>query len=134
MRSVGAVVALCLPAFSCDSKSQTAPEVGAVEILLQPNLGLPRFDIRATFKADVDPGPHVQPVTAALVVARGSCFVKDAPVKPELAARLSLDVRAKRLHAVARDSRGTCLAGAMDGKAIDDPIDYDAELVVSVAR
>jgi hypothetical protein len=96
--------------------------------MLAPSAGLPRFDIQATFGANLDPSPHVQPITAALAHARAACANA-----PGLAAGLSLEVRARRLHATARNSTATCLARTMDGTAIDDPVDYAVELRVSVS-
>ncbi|MEO8551212.1 MAG: hypothetical protein ABI678_14615 [Kofleriaceae bacterium] len=96
--------------------------------MLASSAGLPRFDIQATFGANLDPAPHVQPITAALAHARVVC----ANAKPGLAAGLSVEVRAGRLHATARNTTAACLARTMDGTAIDDPVDYAVELRVSV--
>jgi hypothetical protein len=96
--------------------------------MLVPSAGLPRYEIQARFAANLDPRPHVQPITAALAGARAAC----ATTKPGLAAALSVEVRAGRVHASARNATATCLARAMDGTAIDDAVDYAVELHVSV--
>jgi hypothetical protein len=99
-----------------------------VEVRLARSAGLPRFDIQATFGADQDPAPHIQPIAAALAGARTACS-RNAPA---LAAKLELEVRGKRLHAAARNPSAACLARAIDGTTIEDPIDYKVELLVSV--
>jgi hypothetical protein len=129
MRRVLAISLLCL---GCDSGSRVMPPAPAakpVEVMLARSAGLPRFDIQATFGADQDPAPHIQPITAALAGARATC----SRGAPTLAAVLDVEVRAKRLHVAARNPSGTCLAHAIDGTAIDDPSDYTVKLLVSAA-
>ncbi len=127
MRTVVAIFLLCV---GCDQGSRTTKRVLAapVEVVLERSAGLPLFDIQATFGADVDPGPHIQPVTAALAEARAICS-RDG--RTALAAVMSVEVRGKRLHAEARNPTAACLARAIDGKRVDDPIDYVVELLVS---
>jgi hypothetical protein len=137
MRCLGAVVAISLLSLGCKDESRatdptSAPMGPPIEILLEANQGLPRFDIEATFGSTIDPKPHVQPVTTALVAARVACLVKDAPVKPELASVIHVEVRGKRIHAEAKSPTASCLAHAMDGKPIDDPVDYVVDLLVTV--
>ncbi|MEO6775430.1 MAG: hypothetical protein ABI467_20885 [Kofleriaceae bacterium] len=128
MRTVVAISLLCY--FGCDSGSRTTPPPAAkpVEVMLARSAGLPRFDIQATFGTNFDPAPHIQPITAALAGARAAC----SRTQPALAAKLDLEVRGKRLHATARSPSAACLARSIDGTAIDDPIDYRVELLVSV--
>jgi hypothetical protein len=127
MRAVLAISLCCY--LGCDSGSRATPPPAAkpVEIMLARSAGLPRFDIQATFGADQDPAPHVQPITAALAGARTTC----SRTTPSLAAVLDVEVRGKRLHAAARNPSGACLAHAIDGAAIDDPSDYSVTLLVS---
>ena len=132
MRAVLAMSLVCF--FGCDSDLRTAapippaPAAKPVEVMLAGSAGLPRFEIQATFAADQNPAPHIQPITAALAGARPVC-TRDTPT---LAAVLDVEVRGKRLHAHARNPSGECLAHAIDGAAIEDPIDYRAKLLVSV--
>ncbi len=130
MRSVVAISLLCF--FGCDGESRTTkpPTAAPVEVVLERSSGFPRFDIQATFGSGFDPAPHIQPITAALASARAACSRADA--RPALAAVLDVSVRGERLHATSRNSTGTCLARAIDGTAIDDPLDYAVELIVSV--
>ena len=130
MRSVVAISLVCF--FGCDSGSRATPPPAAqakpVEVLLARSAGLPPFEIQATFGANEDPAPHIQPITAALAGARSTCTRDTAA----LAAVLEVEVRGKRVHATARNPSGACLARAIDGSAIEDPIDYTAKLLVSV--
>jgi len=133
MRAVLAISLVCF--FGCDSDSRTAappsapgPAAKPVEVMLAGSPGLPRFDIQATFVADPNPAPHIQPITAALAGARPAC----TRATPTLAAVLDVEVRGKRLHAHARNPSAECLAHAIDGTVIEDPIDYRAKLLVSV--
>lgn len=124
MRAAFAILVCC---FGCDGGSRAAPPSSAsppVEVILQGGAGQPRLEIQATF--DVDPKPHIQPITATLAGARASCAGK-----PGLAATLSIEIRDKRVHATARNTTAACLARAIDGIAIDDPTDYGVELRVS---
>jgi hypothetical protein len=129
MRAALAILVCC---FGCDGGSRAAPPplvlaAAPVEVMLVPGAGLPRFDIQASFASDVDPKPHVQPITSALAGARAACATK-----PGLAATLSVEVRDRRVHASAHNATATCLARAMDGLAIDDAGDYAVELRISV--
>ncbi|MEP6863630.1 MAG: hypothetical protein ABJE66_23595 [Deltaproteobacteria bacterium] len=132
MRGVLAISLVCY--LGCDSGSRATPppvpvaQAKPVEVLLARSAGLPRFDIQATFGADQDPAPHIQPITAALAGARATC----SRGTPALAAVIDVEVRGKRLHAAARNPSAACLAHAIDGSAIEDPIDYTAKLLVSV--
>jgi len=131
MRAVLAISLVCF--FGCDSDSRTAapppsPVAKPVEVMLAGSPGLPRFEIQATFVADQNPAPHIQPMTAALAGARPRCTRETPP----LAAVLDVEVRGKRLHAHARNPSAECLAHAIDGTVIEDPIDYRAKLLVSV--
>lgn len=132
MRAVLAISLLCF--FGCDSDSRTAappsapgPAAKPVEVMLAGSPGLPRFDIQATFAGGQNPAPHIQPIAAALAGARPAC-TRDTPT---LAAVLDVEVRARRVHAHARNPSATCLATAIDGAPIEDPIDYRASLLVS---
>ena len=129
MRSVLACV---LVAFGCEAVSPSKQPAGDPnEIVLQPSAGLPRFEIRATFDAGLDPHAHIQPVAAALAGARAACFAKDAAVKPGMAS-IELEVRDMRVHAESHDAVGGCLAHAIEGKTIDDRASYKVTLVVAV--
>jgi hypothetical protein len=130
MRRVLAISLVCY--LGCDSGSRAPQQPPAaqgkpVEVLLARSAGLPRFEIQATFGADQDPAPHIQPITAALAGARATCSRGTAA----LAAVIDVEVRGKRLHAAARNPSAACLAHAIDGSAIADPIDYTAKLLVS---
>jgi len=129
MRAVVAISLCCY--LGCDSGSRTTtqpPAAPPVEVMLARSAGLPRFEIQATFGANQDPAPHIQPITAALAGARAVC----SRGTPGLAARLELEVRDQRLHASARNPSAACLAHAIDGTAIADPSNYTVELLVSV--
>ncbi|HET9987360.1 MAG TPA: hypothetical protein VFQ65_02550 [Kofleriaceae bacterium] len=129
MRAVVAIALLCF--VGCDSdrgpRTTQPPAAKPVEVMLARSAGLPRFDIQATFGANQDPAPHIQPITAALAGARATC----SRGTPALAAVLDVEVRGKRLHAAARNPSGECLAHAIDGTAIDDSSDYSVKLLVS---
>jgi hypothetical protein len=127
------VVAISLVCFfGCDSGSRATPppvaQAKPVEVLLARSAGLPPFEIQATFAVDQDPAKHIQPITAALAGARAVCTHDTAA----LAAVLDVEVHGKRVHATARNPSAACLAHAIDGSAIEDPIDYTAKLLVSV--
>lgn len=128
MRAALAILVCC---FGCDGGSRAAPlslTATPVEVILAAGSdGSPRLDIQATFPSDVDPRSHIQPITATLAGARATCTDKHG-----LAATLSVEIRGKRIHALARNATAACLARAIDGAAIDDPADYGVELRVSV--
>ena len=149
MRSVLAISLVCF--FGCDGGSRATPppaaqakpgdhtalpygsaagpgKAGPVEVLLARSAGLPPFEIQATFAVGQDPAKHIQPIAAALAGARAVCSHDTAA----LAAVLEVEVHGKRVHATARNPSAACLAHAIDGSAIEDPIDYTAKLLVSV--
>jgi hypothetical protein len=136
MRSVAAISLLCC-FVGCDSESratesptaQTAKAATPVAIMLERSSGLPRFEIQATFGANLDPAPHIQPIASVLAAARAACARVDA--KPSLAAVLDVDVRGKQVHASSRNWTGMCLAREIDGRPIEDATSFHVELLVS---
>jgi hypothetical protein len=127
------VVAILVCSFGCDGSRATKPPTAPpVEVVLERSSGLPRFEIQATFDLNLDPAPHIQPIAAAVANARAVCS-RGSDAKPSLAAVLDVQVIGKQLHVSSRNSTGKCLAREIDGKVIDDPVDYSVELLVSAS-
>ena len=116
----------------CGQSDPPKPPAGeAIGIVLEPVSGLPRLQVKATFDTGFDPGPHVQPIASILTNTRASCYSKD--VATGVVVALRAEVRAKKIHVVAKNAWGECLAKAADGMAIDDPATFNVELMINVA-
>jgi hypothetical protein len=123
-----AVAAIAICASACHAHEAPAPVETArtqVEVRLEATGALPSLLIEAYFDAELALRPHVQPLTAAVVAARGACAGKQDP-----AAVMKLTVHDRRI-AIAPGDHG-CLASALQGSTIDDDLDYTTDLVVRV--
>jgi hypothetical protein len=133
MRSVRLALTFSAVWFGCSESAPAKLERGEpTEILLEATGELPRFRIHATFASGVDARPHIQPVAAALVAARGVCCPKDGPVKVGATAAVNLDVHDRTIHAESKNPTGACFARELDGKPTDDAASFRVELLVSV--
>jgi hypothetical protein len=99
-------------------------------VLAAGSAGVPELDTAASFAGSADPGPHVQPLATALAAARSRCF-SSATAASGATARVH--VHGGTIHATPTNDDGRCLAAALDGRAIDDPADFDVELAVRLS-
>ncbi len=128
MRRVAAFT-IAIFAIGCSGESKAPPKARTqIEVRLEATDGLPTFLIEMYFDAAFDPRPHVQSVTAAIVVARGACFTRTG-LAPETSAVIAAQIRARK---TAVEKPIGCLAHAMDGATIDDTGDFHVDLTVRV--
>lgn len=127
------VVGLSLIVGCSHSESKEAPAGDTIGIVIPAAPGLPKLQIRATFPAGFDPGPHVNALATAIVSVRTKCFT-DGGVPQGVVVTVHGDVAAKVIHAVSKNTWGACLAQAIDGAKLDDTAAYPVDLQINVAE
>jgi hypothetical protein len=140
MRSARAAVALsgvtlvlilgCTNRSDSSQPAQVVDSDNAVGITIQAGSGSPQLQMKATFTAGVEPGPHIPPLATMIASARASCF--SANVAEGASATADLDVSGKQVHVLSHNAWGECFAKVIDGHAIDDAATYKVALQLIV--